>query len=346
MGKVVAGVVSALLAVGWFLYGFGCESNAHGPWLFAKIPALWFFGVEIPRVFVLGLAVVWFGGGLKLIADGVGEVSSLHAFVAKLRAGKDPAQVLAEDVQAASWSNEVGELAARAILSGQPYAAAVQAISRRTGNTVDEVVLSYKLSVDFISQRCDLIRQAVRKIGSACTLPEYSFPAVRVKESQKRSFDDLLRKVDISATGNLTPLLTQGDLIYSYDGKLIWNTEQVEQLAGVSGTRDKVRVGVLRRVKTTNNHPIMGVADEYAWQALRFDIAGGPIPAEYETQGTQPQASLPPTPSMESEAADPHLIRFVCPGCGKRLKSTAGTDGKKIQCPKCQSSIRIPVDGP
>lgn len=94
MGKIVAGVVGALLAVVWFLYGLGCESNARDPWLLAKIPAMWFFGVEIPRVFVLGLAVVWFGGAMKLVAVGFGDVASVHAFVTRLQSGKDVSQLL------------------------------------------------------------------------------------------------------------------------------------------------------------------------------------------------------------------------------------------------------------
>jgi hypothetical protein len=335
MGKIVAGVVG----------GLGRESNARDPWLFAKIPALWFFGIEIPRVFVLGLAVVWFGGAMKLIADGFGGVTSVHAFETKLRAGKGVAQLLQEDVQGMTWSNQMCELAAQAIIRGRPYSAAIKAIAQRTGNTVDDVVLSYKLTVDFLSGRCALIKRAVLKVGSNCTVPDFSFPAVRVKESQKRSLADRLTKVDISSTGNLTPLLTQGDLIYSYDDKLIWSAEQLDQLAGVGGARDKVRVGVLRRVKTTNHHPLMGVADEYAWQALRFEIAGGPIGAGYETQGSQPQELLPATPGMAPEAMDPDFIRFTCPGCGKRLKSAAETVGKGIRCPKCQLSIRVPAEG-
>jgi hypothetical protein len=87
MGKVIAGVASAILAAGWLLYGLGCESTAHDVWLLAKIPALGFLGVEIPRVFVLGCAVMWLLGGVKLIADGLGEAIFVRAFVAGLRAG-------------------------------------------------------------------------------------------------------------------------------------------------------------------------------------------------------------------------------------------------------------------
>lgn len=84
------------------------------------------------------------------------------------------------------------ELAAKDIICGRPYATSVESIVRRTGKTIDEVVLYYKLAVDFLSGRCALIRQAVVKVGSTRTGPDFSFPTVRVTVSQKRSLADRL----------------------------------------------------------------------------------------------------------------------------------------------------------
>lgn len=179
---------------------------------------------------------------------------------------------------------------------------------------------------------------------------------------------DRLTKVDLSSTGNTTPLLTEGDLIYSYDGELIWEAAQLDRLAGASGARGRVRIAVLRQIKTTSNHPITGVADEYAWQSMQFKIAGGPIGAGYETQGSQPRQAPLPAPSV-AEATEPgqpsrvgcgvndspassevvatndQFIRFACPSCGKRLKCTPELAGKKTRCPKCQSPVGVPTGG-
>jgi DNA-directed RNA polymerase subunit RPC12/RpoP len=312
--------------------------------LLAKIPALWFFGVEIPRIFVLGCAVMWFFGGVKLIADGLGEAIFVRAFVAELRAGKGVDELLAEDVRTASWSNEMCKLAAQAVSSGQPYAAAVRAIARRTCHTIDEVVLTYRLTVDFIAERSALLRRAARKTGAKWTLDDYAFPAVRVTESQKRSFGDLLTKVELSAKGNATPLLTQGDLIYSYDGQLIWEAEQLERLAAAKDSRESAGRGAPTR---EDHEPpsAHGRRNEYAWQALTFEVAGGPVHAGIETQGSQPEALISPTPSAGAEGPEYDVLRFVCPGCGKRLKSSAAAAGKKIRCPNCQSPVCVPTSG-
>ncbi len=283
MGRIVVGVVATLGAVFYFLYGLGYPSNSHEPWLFAKIPAVWafgFLGLAIPRVFILGIAVLWFGGALQLIGKSVSDAMTVRTFATALKSGKEAAQVLQEVVQS-SLVNEARKLAAQAVIRGEPYATSIMDISHHTGKSIDEVVLNYKLAVDHLLSQTALIRQAAVQVGKHITLPDFSFPAVLVTKSQPRGVAELFTKVDFSSTGNTTPLLTEGDLIYSYDGELLWQADQLDQLASAGTGREKVPVGVLRHVRTTNFHPIMAMPDEYVWQTFRFDISGGPINATY-----------------------------------------------------------------
>jgi hypothetical protein len=130
MGKILSGIVSVVLALGWLAYALVCESKGGDVWLLAKIPALWFYGVEIPRIFVLVFAVAWIGGGITLLADAVGNASSVRTYTRKLRAGKTADQILTEDVEQISWPNEITKLVTRHIARGDPYAASVKAVMR------------------------------------------------------------------------------------------------------------------------------------------------------------------------------------------------------------------------
>jgi hypothetical protein len=218
---------------------------------------------------------------------------------------------------------------------------------RHTKESGDIVVLYYKLMGDILAKKCTLIRQAARKTGASDqSLPETALPSVRVTKAAPRSMSDLLTKVDLSFAHNHA-LLSQDDLIYSYNGRLVETVEQLQNETAKTLAKDQVQVGVLRRVKTTNNHPMMGVADKFVWQPLHIDIGGGPIAAKLETLGGPRKHSQDPKPApapaqATAGAAESTLIRFACSVCGKQLKCTAESTGKKVKCPKCRAAIQIP----
>lgn len=206
--------------------------------------------------------------------------------VKKLRSGASPEQVFEEAVNGTAWANRVCKLSAESILRGKSYSKTIPALVKVSGESLDSVVLQYKLVVDALLKRSRQIQQASAQVGiSAAGLPSLSFPCVLVTEPQKRTMYDRLTKVDLAATNNATALLNTGDLIYSYNGEMVNSIECLQGLVAAGDQAKNAKVGVLRLIRTSNPHPLTGMAAEHSWQALQFEIPGGTVEAGLENFG-------------------------------------------------------------
>jgi len=43
------------------------------------------------------------------------------------------------------------------------------------------------------------------------------------------------------------------------------------------------------------------------------------------------------------EQEDMGMVHFICPSCGKKLKTDASGAGKRVRCPRCGTKVTVPV---
>ncbi len=306
MQKAIPGVLGALVAVVVFLYGLGSTSEgATDPWIFQKIPAIWFLNYQIPRIFVLGFSAFWFFGGIGAIINGLSDAGSVNRFEELLKEGKTPLEILVADLDLSDSAVDPFVVTAQHLVRGTAYSEAVTEISRRTGKPLEQAVWTYKLMVDTLNGKAKLIHEAAQRVGLADPQRvEFSLPSVRVVEPPKLSFKEKMLKVDMSEP-HANRVLTQGDLIVAYNGRLIGSLDDLRAACAVTGSKE-VRVDVLR-LSVKHHHPITGFGADSSWITVQFPIPGGPLDAKLEQVGEAAKGSSIPleSPFSDVPAATP-----------------------------------------
>ena len=256
INKLVGGIVSFLVTTGILV--FGLSLYAEPGW------TLMIFGIEISKGVFIILIIVWYAFDIKQILDRIKEGSLLknlrNQASEKLRSGARANDVLFQMVSGLENQDDSTKVLMRDILQKKDYKMSVEEIKRLMGVDTGNAVLLYKNGLDVINDLQQIILKESEKIK------------IQVYENEMKPFPLPSVKVLSSKTVTMTKKINKGELIFSYNDKLITSFQELKDESSQVSQESKVQVGIIHLDQQTQ-----------LWSFKYLDVKGGDLGIKAET---------------------------------------------------------------
>ncbi len=254
--RLAGGVISTLVTTFILIFGLNAYSGSG---------RISIFGIPLSEGVFVMLIAVWYIVDVKQIMGGLKEGGALRQIrdgaAERLRSGQPVSDIMAQILPGLEHHSQELRQVGVDILQGKPFGRVLGDCQARSGKDESQAVLLYQQTVDVLNSLQLIVLAEAARLGIARTNDPKKFFLPSVKLTAGKTF-------------SLTKKLLKGELIYSYNGKLV---STPEELAGESS-----RTSPESHVQM---HSLFQDPRSRAWVSRKLDIKGGPLELKMDANG-------------------------------------------------------------